>query len=266
VKDLCEGVDLSESSVSRLLGTLVELGYASRDAHTGRYAATMKLWQVGLHTVSRTDDLQSIAQPLLERLSHRTGESTALGVLDDGYSVYIAKADGHGAIKAVATLGARLPATATAFGKAILAWRPERIPEALARVKRFTPNTLVARMDIERDLEAARERGYALNRGELYPHVCAIGCPIFDARGCAIAGLALWGSDREILGPRMAALVREARTIAHEISSHFGFVGPGVAAKGETDALPGPRRATRARATTVRTRAALSRSKVRKRA
>jgi IclR family KDG regulon transcriptional repressor len=244
VRDLCREVELSESNVSRLLSSLVELGYATRDADSGHYAATMKIWQVGMQTVARTGDLQAVANPLLSQLSERTGESVALGVLDDGYAVYVGKADGRGAIKAVAHVGARLPATATGFGKAVLAWRPELVNDSLARIKRFTPHTLLTRADIERDLAATRARGFALTRGELFPEVCAIGCPIFDSGGVAIAALALWGAESRITGPRMARLVREAQETAHEISVRFGYTGPALCG---IPAVPGSKARTPAK-------------------
>ena len=224
VSDLAQQVGLSEPTTCRLLGSLVELGYATRDAATSRYAATLKLWELSQNVIGRTDDLQVIAQPVLAALSDATGQSCALGVFDDGFSVYIAKADGPAAIRAVATLGARLPATATGFGKAIVAWRPELLPQALARVSRFTRHTLMTRRDIERDLELARARGYATTQGELHEDVCAIGAPVFDRAGLAVAGVALWGARESILGPRHADLARETMAAAQRISARLGYV------------------------------------------
>jgi DNA-binding IclR family transcriptional regulator len=230
---------LSEPTTCRLLASLVGLGYVARDEATSRYATTLKLWEVSQRVIGRSDDLQVIAQPELAALSAATGESCALGVFDDGYVVYIAKADGTNAIRAVATVGARIPATATGFGKAILAWRPELLPQALERVQRFTRSTLTTRRDIERDLEAAHERGYATTRGELHQDLCSIGVPVFDRTGCVVAGLALWGGHDAILGRRQAELAREAIAAARRISARLGYVN--------ADASGRARPATRAR-------------------
>ena len=224
VSDLAVAIGLSEPTTCRLLGSLVELGYVARDAATSRYSPTLKLWEISQHVIGRSDDLQLIARPVLDALSSTTGEACALGVFDDGYSVYIAKADGTNAIRAVATVGARIPATATGFGKAILAWRRDLLPQALARVHRFTRHTLVTRRDIERDLDAACTRGYATTQGELHEDVCAIGAPVFDRSGTVIAGLALWGGRDAILGRREGELAREALAAAQRISARLGFV------------------------------------------
>lgn len=224
VSDLAVAMGLSEPTTCRLLGSLVDLGYVARDEDTSRYSPTLKLWEISQHVIGRSDDLQVIARPVLDALSSATGEACALGVFDDGYSVYIAKADGTNAIRAVATVGARIPATATGFGKAILAWRPDLLPQALARVHRFTRQTLTTRRDIERDLEAARARGYAITRGELHEDVCAIGAPVFDRSGIVVAGLALWGGRETILGRREGELARETLAAAHRISARLGFV------------------------------------------
>jgi len=226
VSDLAQEVGLSEPSTCRLLGALVELGYASREKETSRYSATLKMWEVSQRLIGRTDDLQVIASPVLAELSEATGESCALGIFDDGYAVYLAKADGRSAIRAVATVGARIPATATGFGKAMVAWRPELLPLALARVQRFTPRTLVTRRDIERDLEQSRTRGYAITRGELHEGVSAMGAPIFDASGLAVAGLALWGGEESVLGRRHDEHARLLLAAAGRISARLGYVAP----------------------------------------
>jgi len=236
VSELAQQVGLSEPSTCRLLGALVDLGYAAREKETSRYSATLKMWQVSQRLIGRTDDLQVIASPMLAELSAATGESCALGIFDDGYSVYLSKADGRSAIRAVATVGARLPATATGFGKAIVAWRPELLPLALARLKRFTPRTLMSRRELERNLEDSRARGYAITRGELHEEVCAIGAPIFDSTGAAVAGLALWGDEESILGRRHAEHARELLAAAARISARLGYV-----------AAPASSRASRAR-------------------
>lgn len=224
VSDLALEMGLSEPTTCRLLASLVELGYVARDEATTRYTPTLKLWEISQQVIGRTDDLQLIAQPVLAALSASTGESCALGLFDDGYAVYIAKADGTTAIRAVATVGARIPATATGFGKAILAWRPEFLPQAMARVHRFTRRTMMTRRDIERDLEASRARGYATTEGELHEDVCAIGAPVFDRSGTAVAGVALWGGRDAVLGRREAELARETIAAALRISARLGYV------------------------------------------
>lgn len=231
VSDLAQEVGLSEPSTCRLLGSLVELGYAARDKETSRYSATLKMWEVSQRLIGRTDDLQVIASPALKDLSEATGESCALGIFDDGYAVYLCKADGRSAIRAVATVGARIPATATGFGKAIVAWRRELLPQALARVQRFTPRTLVTRRDIERDLEQSRARGYALTRGELHEGVCAIGAPVFDRKGTVVAGLALWGGEESIFGRRHEGHVRDLLAAAARISARLGYVAAAANAR-----------------------------------
>jgi IclR family acetate operon transcriptional repressor len=236
VSDLAQEAGMTESSACRLLATLVELGYAAREERSGLYAPTLKLWSVAHTLISRTDELHTIAQPILDALSEKTGESAALGVFDDGYAVYVAKSDGAGAIRAVATVGARLPAMATGFGKAIVAWRPELLDAALGRAERFTERTLMTREQMERDLEAARERGFAITQGELFPDTCAIGYPIFDGFGKAVAGVALWGAQAAILAERKAWLAQHVREAAQAISAHLGYVEKPAARAARSDA------------------------------
>ena len=125
-----------------------------------------------------------------------------LAVFDAGFAVYVDKVDSPQPLKAMTSIGSRLPATVTSTGKAMLAWLLRGARSAMAQVKRFTPLTLTRRKDIERDLEETRERGYAVNHGEFRVGVCGIAAPLRDRSGHVVAAIGVWGAETNILGAR----------------------------------------------------------------
>jgi DNA-binding IclR family transcriptional regulator len=223
--ELSRELGLTKPNVYRLLSTLSVLGYVQKDAATSLYSPTLKMWELGSMLV-RDTDLVSVAAPRLRKLSEETRESVHLTVFDSGFVVYVDKVDSEQPLKAITTIGSRVPATVTASGKAMLAFLPpESLDQAFAQVKRFTPNTMVRRKDIEANLAEARIRGYAVNNQEFRVGVCGIGVPLRDRNGSVIAALAVWGAEKNILG-RREEIAKDAVDAAREISRMLGYISP----------------------------------------
>ena len=222
--ELARQLELTKPNVYRLLSTLSVLGYVKKDPATSLYSPTLKLWEMGSMLV-RDVDLVAVASPRLRRLCLDTHESVQLTVFDGGFVVYVDKVDSPQPLKAMTSIGSRVPASVTSTGKALLAWSPtEALDQAMQHVKKYTPITLVKRKDIERDLEETRQRGYAINKGEFRVGVTGIGVPIRDRSGSVVAAIGVWGAEKNILGSRREDLAHMAIVAARDISRDLGFV------------------------------------------
>jgi len=222
--ELSRELGLTKPNVYRLLSTLSILGYVKKDPANSLYSPTLKLWEMGSMLV-RDIDLQAVAGPRLRRLCEEARESVQLAVFDSGYVVYVDKVDSAQPLKATTSIGSRVPGTVVSTGKALLAWMgPEALDRAMAHVKRYTPLTMTRRKDIEHDLEEARERGYAINRGEFRAGVCGLAAPVRDRSGAVVAAVGVWGSEKAILGSRREELAHMAVAAARDISREMGFV------------------------------------------
>lgn len=222
--ELSRELGLTKPNVYRLLSTLSVLGYVKKDPITTLYSPTLKLWEMGSMLV-RDVDLVSVAGPRLRKLCADTRESAQLAVFDSGFVVYVDKVDSPQPLKAVTSIGSRVPASVTSTGKAILAWlAPEALDQSLEHVKRYTPLTMTRRKDIERDLDETRERGYAINRGEFRLGVCGISAPVRDRSGGVVASIGVWGAEKSILGARRDELAHMTVAAARDISRELGFV------------------------------------------
>ena len=222
--ELSRQLGLTKPNVYRLLSTLSVLGYVKKDPLTSLYSPTLKMWEMGSLLV-RDVDLVSVASPRLRRLSEDAHESVQLAVFDAGFAVYVDKVDSPHPLKAMTTIGSRLPATVVSTGKALLAWLPsEALDMAFAHVKRYTPATLMRRKDIEQDLHATRERGYSVNRGEFRAGVSGIAVPVRDRSGSVVAAIGIWGAEANILGSRREELAHMAMIAARDVSRDLGFL------------------------------------------
>jgi DNA-binding IclR family transcriptional regulator len=200
------------------------LGYVKKDPLNSLYSPTLKLWEMGSMLV-RDVDLVSVAGPRLRKLSVDCRESVQLAVFDGGFVVYVDKVDSPQPLKAITSIGSRVPASVTSTGKAMLAWLGDDALElAVAQVKHYTPLTLVRRKEIEHDLEETRQRGYSVNRGEFRAGVCGIAVPIRDRSGGVVAAVGVWGAEKNILGSRREELAYLTMAAARDVSQQLGYI------------------------------------------
>lgn len=123
---------------------------------------------------------------------------------------------------------ARVPAHATAMGKALLAYAPPLIlPMISCRLTRYTSRTLTTVAELSNALHRIRFRGFAAD-GELDPSTCEVGVPVFDTDGVAIAAIDVRVNNLErfALEEVLPALVTAARCLGREIAAPAGTSVP----------------------------------------
>jgi len=188
LSELARRLELSVPTLFRILATLVERGFVQK--HETRYRLSLKTWQLGAQALGRFDLVRAV-RPWMQRLAEEADESPHLALLQEDAVVIVERGECRQALKVETALGLRVPAHATATGKAILAHLPEDRVEPLlnASLAAFTPRTLVDRAAVLRELAKVRRLGYATNRGEWRPGVSAVAVPLLGADGQAAAAL-----------------------------------------------------------------------------
>jgi DNA-binding IclR family transcriptional regulator len=109
-----------------------------------------------------------VAAGTLDRLAEASGETVHLARLDGSDIVYLAKRESRHPLRLFSAIGRRLPAFATALGKALLAERSAAevaaaIPSPLPRLTR---NSTTDPARLLEELELTRARGYAIDNEE----------------------------------------------------------------------------------------------------
>src|SRR5262245_3368977 len=196
------------STVYRLLGSLQELGLVETGRRRGTYVLGIKLFRLGSTIVSRFDERQA-ALPVMERINEELGENTFLCVRRGYEAVCIERIDGARVTLLALALGGSLPLHAGAVTRAILAFEPRELCEEYVEhhgTEVSTPKTPASREALFAELEATRERGYAISDEDVTPGIAAIGAPIFDHTGKVRAGLSLGGVRDTLFGHESRAL------------------------------------------------------------
>ena len=178
--ELARALEVPKSSLHKLLATLENRGWVETDAPSRtRYRLGLRALLVGTRYLERDRIVQAF-EPVLADLSERYQEAVHLGRLDGADVVYLAKKESTHPFRMYSAVGRRLPAHATAMGKAILATKPWDEVDALLPdpLPALTPSTITDRDALRRELVEVSARGYAVDDEESAEMLRAIAIPL----------------------------------------------------------------------------------------
>ncbi|MEE2664670.1 MAG: IclR family transcriptional regulator [Myxococcota bacterium] len=188
VTALSRALCLPKSSAHRLLAALRRRGLVEQDER-GRYRLGIGLIALGLGVLER-EPAVAAARPIIEQEAESLGETFFLVAARGGQLVVLDKAEGTGFLRAAPRVGAVVPVHATAVGKLQLALAPSELEFAIAPSEAFTGATHTSETAIRREVELARERGWAANVDEWIAGLSVLAAPVVH-RGRLLAHVAL---------------------------------------------------------------------------
>ncbi len=201
VTELATYLEVPVSTVHSHLSTLERDGYVVND--DGEYRVGVRFLEYGAYARRKTE-IYETAKPEVARLAEETGNLANLMVEEHGMGVYLYRAMGDRAVRALDThVGTRVRLHSTAMGKAILAHLPEERVEAIVDehgLPAATPRTVTDRDRLWRELERTRERGYAIDDEELVDGLRCVGVPVLGDGGRTVGAMSVAGPVRRFDG------------------------------------------------------------------
>jgi DNA-binding IclR family transcriptional regulator len=215
---------LPVSTAHRLVTELAGWGVLERTDES-MFRIGLPIRTIGSRTSYSPAIIES-ARRVLEDLVSAARTGARLGILTGTHVAYIEKQCDHSPVTTFAQTP-RLPAHATALGKALLAFSP---PQILDRVitgglPGYTPSTVTDPERLRQSLASIRLTRVAISRWELEPSVSGVAVPVFGAGGVAVAALELTVPNlRADLNMASSVLTVAARGLSRELaaSSHAG--------------------------------------------
>ncbi|HEY0333527.1 MAG TPA: SMP-30/gluconolactonase/LRE family protein [Stenotrophomonas sp.] len=215
---------LPKSTLHRILQTLIDYRLVRLDEATQTYRLGLRLFEMA-HRVWSEFDLRSAAESELLRLRELAQETTRLGVLDGHEVLIIDQRDHIQGMRLANSVGGRLPAMASALGKALMAYRP---PEELRRflassqLKPLTPNSILDPAEMQREMDLIKARGYSVAVEEASLGISGVAAPILDHRGESIGAVSISGPSFRLPVDRLHALGRDVIEAARRVSGNVG--------------------------------------------
>ena len=225
VTEVVQRTGLAPATAHRLLSTLVKVGWLQQDPRSSRYELSERMLGSSALALANSALLRH-GQHFLTQVALATGVNSFLAVQMRRGSVLLARVQGRAGSAPDFQVGKTHPIHASASGKLFLAHMAEPArAELLSRqdeLRRFTSNTITDPRELERELDAIRSRGYAVDRGEMYETMRGVAVPVRKADGTIVAALCCAGWLNQLPDDFEEALVREMIPVAEEFSHAYG--------------------------------------------
>jgi DNA-binding IclR family transcriptional regulator len=205
VAEIAERLGVARSTAHRLLAMLVYRDFAVQDERRVYHAGPVL--ELAAHSQSRTSQLRAAALPHLQRLVDTLQESANLIILTGETTRFIASVECAQALRVGSREGMVFPAQETTAGLLLLA-------ESTSG---------------DRELARIRKQGFAVNLGRSEKGVVAVGVPVRDGAGTALAGMSVSMPsvryDKAGLPTLVATLQAAARALESDLARGRGEAG-----------------------------------------
>ena len=223
--EISHKLGLHKSTAHRLMMVLDRHKLIERNSVNGRYRLGLKLFELGTRAVSQLD-LRERARPFLEKLVLEASETVHLCILDDSEVVYLDKVEPARSVRMATSVGRRNPAHCTAVGKAIMAYQSEAQVEEIVRkqgLRAMTANTITSFAELKKELNAVRERGYAVDNEEIEEGVRCVGCVVRNFSGEPLAAISISAPSFRLTKEKVKDVARSVVEVASALSAELGF-------------------------------------------
>lgn len=221
IREVSEAIGAPKSSTYAILQTLVNKQWVHVDPTGNLYRLDIRALLTGTSYLDADPRVQLIRR-ILTTVVEDIDETVHLARLDGDQVVYLATVESRQYLRPFSRVGRRLPATATALGKALLAERvdtPEfALPEPLPAVTSRSITNPSVMLD---ELHVTHERDYAIDDGGAIIGVTCFGFalhydePPLDAISCSVP-------NARLNGDRTEQIIQEMQIAREQITAAVG--------------------------------------------
>jgi IclR family acetate operon transcriptional repressor len=225
VTQIAEELGVHKSTASRLVSVLERRGFVEQVSQRGKYRLGFGIVRLAGAATAELD-LSRFSRDVCERLANDLGETVNIAVLDDGHAINISQVRGMAQVGAHNWVGQRTPLHATSSGKALLAFQPPEVQEAvIARgLDRYTDHTVTDAGALRKALAEVRAQGWASTREELEIGLNAVAAPVRDHRG-VVAAISVSGPSYRMGTAILPKVVEQVTEAAAAVSARLGHLG-----------------------------------------
>ncbi len=224
--ELSRCLNIPLNSVFRILKRLTDREYTVQDPLSSGYQLSTKVFSLGMSLYTRFE-LRQRARPHIEWLSRETEETCQLQIPQGEMMLVLDTVSPEVSYYLRIVPGALVHYHPNAYGKAVLAFLAEDDVRKIIqpRMPSLTPNTIVLRTELIKQLEDTRKTGLAYDNEEYNAGIRCIGAPVFNVEGKAVAGLGVSGLVSTFRGGRQAVFEQLVLECASRVSKDIGYSG-----------------------------------------
>ena len=217
IKELSEKVGLANSTVYRILNTLLKYDYVTQNETTLQYSLGFKFVNIA-DAILQKYDIITITRDCIEEMVEEVNENMIMRSFANDQVTIIEDYSCHKKYREIYDYtGAAYPAYASSAGNAYLAYFSEkRLNRYLEKIslQKLTPYTRTDLEEFKEKLRQGREKGYFECNQEVNEGVVSFAAPIFDKQKEIESVIAVYGAASEMEANREQLVARLKQTAA----------------------------------------------------
>jgi DNA-binding IclR family transcriptional regulator len=191
--EIAQGLKIPRASLTALLSDLLDLGYVLFDEKTKRYSLGAEILTLS-NAYLRNLNIVQIGEPILRDVFNEVHEFTSLVIAKDTAVVKVCEYAAPDPLGYHLQVGESGPMHATAGGKAILAYLPVHMRDALIErmdFRVYTDRTIRSKAALMKELKAIRSGATAYCREEYLEGMISMALPVFNAEDEPVAAIGI---------------------------------------------------------------------------
>ena len=189
--EIANELQVPRSTIFRLLQTLEYMDLIEKVPNTSNYKLAAGALGLGFEFLASLE-INDFADPILEKLSNKTGLSAHVVIRDKTDVVFIAKKSAKLTFSSSVNIGTRLPAHGTVLGRVLLADLSKAELKKLypeSELVSFSKQTPESVDKLSQVLELDRVNGYAISEAYFEHGIGSIAAAIRDGSSKAVAAI-----------------------------------------------------------------------------
>ncbi|MDF2717996.1 MAG: IclR family transcriptional regulator, partial [Paenibacillus sp.] len=164
-------------------------GYLEQNPENEKYRLGVKILELG-NVISSNMNIRRTMLPYMQELADYTNETVYLGMPNESEVIYLDSSSPKNQLSTRSMLGVKAPLYCTGIGKAMLAFLPAEVTNAVCAkgLKKYTDQTISEPEALLAELAAIRSRGYSIDNMEHEFGIKCVGMPILNKKKQVVAG------------------------------------------------------------------------------
>jgi DNA-binding IclR family transcriptional regulator len=221
--EIARDLSLPATTTLRIMNTLHLEGLVRKDRGNYYYLGPVLMY-LGNAALASTE-LLVLAQPVLQRLTEHTGETSHLAVPCDNRSLIVAVRASPHPLRATSRPGTLVELHCCATGKVFLSFLPDQLQKsygAKRSITSYSHRTLTTRRGLKKEVELTRKRGYGFDNEECHIGVRCLAAPVRSSDGSVIAATGITAAVARFPLDRISGIARHVQAAARELSQSLG--------------------------------------------
>lgn len=214
VQTMAKKLDISPSSVIRLLQTMQDAGYVEiKKSKSSPYILSNKFYRIANVMLGSNECVQKYL-PVTYKVAEKFNAIVNINTLFDGNAIMLTRTAGHYSRTIDFLIGAKTPAYSGSAGKVMLSLLDDRVLDMFLKntdFEKLQRNTITNNLQLREELQKIKKNGYATDIEERILGVVSISFPILDsnARPHAFTVIMPINRKKELFAPSTIEYIRE---------------------------------------------------------